>query len=44
MPVEDIVENLEAVLTRLESKLERGRLNIQSVFVKTTMGPAIRVI
>lgn len=44
MAVDDLVENYEAVLNRLESKLERGRQNIASVFVKTTMGPAYRII
>jgi large subunit ribosomal protein L1 len=44
MSPEDLAENFEAVLNRIESKLERGRQNIASVFVKTTMGPAVRVI
>ncbi|HDN95712.1 MAG TPA: 50S ribosomal protein L1, partial [Thermoplasmatales archaeon] len=39
-----IAENIEAVLSRVESKLERGRMNIKSAYVKTTMGKAIRVI
>lgn len=44
MPPEQIAENIEAVLSRVESKLERGAQNIRSVYVKTTMGPAVRVI
>jgi len=44
MTPEDLAENIEAVLNRLESKLERGRQNIASVYVKTTMGPAVKVI
>ena len=44
MSPEDLADNLEAVLNRLESKLERGRQNIASIFVKTTMGPSVRVI
>jgi large subunit ribosomal protein L1 len=44
MKVEEMAENLEVVIKRLESKLERGRMNIASMYVKTTMGPAIRVI
>ena len=44
MKPEDIAENIEAVLSRVESKLERGRMNIKSAYVKTTMGKAIRVI
>ena len=38
-----IAQNVDAVLTRIVSKLERGRSNIESVYVKTTMGPAVRV-
>lgn len=44
MPAEKLAENLDAVLKRLLSKLERGRQNIQSAYVKTTMGPSIKVI
>ncbi len=44
MSAEDLAENIEAVLKRLESKLERGRNNIASMYVKTTMGPAIKVL
>jgi len=44
MPPEDIAENVENVLHRVESKLERGRMNIRSAYIKTTMGSAVRVI
>jgi len=44
MPAEHIAENIEAIVKRLESKLERGRLNISSIFVKTSMGPSERVM
>ena len=44
MTVEDIAENLELVIKRLEEKLERGRMNIYSIYVKTTMGPAVKII
>jgi large subunit ribosomal protein L1 len=44
MSPENIAENIDAILKRLESKLERGRLNIGSVYVKTTMGPTERII
>lgn len=43
MPPEKIAQNVDAVLTRVLGKLERGRSNIESVYVKTTMGPAIRL-
>lgn len=44
MPPEDLAENLDALMRRVIGKLERGRFNIQSVYVKTTMGPAMRYI
>lgn len=44
MSKEDIAENISAIIKRLESKLERGRMNIGSVYVKTTMGPSERII
>ncbi len=44
MPAEDLAANIEAVLSRLEKRLERGRQNIQAAFVKTTMGKAVRII
>lgn len=43
MPPEQIAQNVDAVLDRIVGKLERGRTNIESVFVKTTMGPAVRL-
>lgn len=43
MPAEQIAQNVDAVLQRLLGKLERGRTNIESVYVKTTMGPAVRI-
>ena len=44
MPVEQIAENIDAIIKRLESSLERGRINIGSIYIKTTMGPPERVI
>jgi large subunit ribosomal protein L1 len=44
MELEQIAENVDAVLKRVESVLEGGTMNIHSVYVKTTMGPAVRVI
>ena len=39
-----IAENIDAVMKRIEGKLEQGHLNIRSVYVKTTMGPAVRMV
>ena len=41
---EDIADNIEAVLGVLDQKLEKGRSQIKSMYVKTTMGPIARVI
>ena len=43
MAPEKIAANVEEVINRVERKLERGLLNIDSVYVKTTMGPAIKI-
>ncbi|MCI4358358.1 MAG: 50S ribosomal protein L1 [Thermoplasmata archaeon] len=43
MPPLQIAQNVDAVLARVLGKLERGRNNIDSVYVKTTMGPAVRI-
>ncbi|UCF12457.1 MAG: 50S ribosomal protein L1 [Thermoplasmatales archaeon] len=44
MGKEQIAENIDTIIKRLESKLERGRMNIRSIHVKTTMGPSVRII
>ncbi len=43
MPAEQIAQNVDAVLNRIVGKLERGRTNIESVYLKTSMGPAVRL-
>jgi large subunit ribosomal protein L1 len=43
MSTEQIAENIDAILKRLEGKLERGKMNIGSVYVKTSMGPPMRI-
>ncbi|MBX0294642.1 50S ribosomal protein L1 [Haloarcula nitratireducens] len=43
MSAEDIGDNIDVILRRLHADLEKGPLNIDSVFVKTTMGPAMEV-
>jgi large subunit ribosomal protein L1 len=44
MPPEQIAENIDVVLKRVESVLEQGPLNVRSVYVKTTMGHPERVV
>lgn len=44
MSAEQLADNIELVLKRIETKLEQGRNNIRSAFVKTTMGPSQKVI
>ena len=43
MPQEQLAENLETILKRVESNLDRGTDNIASIWVKTTMGKAVRL-
>lgn len=43
MPAEQLASNIDAVLARIVGKLERGRSNIDSVYVKTSMGPSVRI-
>jgi len=38
-----IAENIEAVMGNLTRSLKRGMGNVQSVFVKLTMGPAVKL-
>jgi len=44
MKDEQIIDNINAIIKRVEASLERGKMNIGSVYVKTTMGPSERVI
>ena len=44
MKVEDIADNVEAVMKRVESRLEHGKMNVASVYVKTSMGPSVRLV
>ncbi len=43
MKPEEIARNVDALLQRVTAKLERGRSNIESVYLKTTMGPSVRL-
>jgi large subunit ribosomal protein L1 len=44
MADEDIAENIQAIMKRLEGTLERGKMNIRSVFVKSTMSPSQKIM
>jgi len=44
MKAEDVAANIMEVMRRIESKTPRGSGNIASVYVKTTMGPSVRVV
>lgn len=44
MDDEKLAENIEAVLQTIDRKLEKGRNQLKSMYVKTTMGPVVRVI
>jgi len=44
MSKEHLVDNIDTIIKRIEGRLERGRLNLGSVYIKTTMGPVERII
>lgn len=43
MSDEELIDNIEAVLRRIEGKLKRGIKNIASIYLKASMGPPIKV-
>ena len=43
MTAEDIADNIDVILRRLHADLEKGPQNIDSIYVKTTMGPSVEV-
>jgi large subunit ribosomal protein L1 len=43
MSAEEIADNIDVILRRLHADLEKGPLNVDAVYVKTTMGPAVEV-
>lgn len=44
MDAEQIADNIDMVIKRVALRLEKGKLNIQSAYVKTSMGPSERVL
>jgi large subunit ribosomal protein L1 len=44
MSPEDLADNAFLIIDRVVKKMERGEQNIASIYVKTTMGPAEKVI
>jgi large subunit ribosomal protein L1 len=43
MSTEDISDNIDVIVRRLHADLEKGPLNVDTMYVKTTMGPAVEV-
>ena len=43
MEIDDIADNIDVIIRRLEADLEKGPQNIDGIYVKTTMGPASEV-
>lgn len=43
MPLQDLVENANAVISRVVEKLERKWANVKSIYVKTSMGQPVRL-
>ena len=43
MSADEIADNIDVIIRRLEADLEKGPLNIDTMYVKTTMGPAVEV-
>lgn len=43
MADKEIAENVQAIMRRIEGKLKRGIKNVKSVYLKTSMGSAVKV-
>jgi large subunit ribosomal protein L1 len=43
MSAEEIADNIDVIIRRLHTDLEKGPMNVDTVYVKTTMGPAVEV-
>ena len=44
MSKEHLADNIDTIIKRVEGRLERGRLNIGAIYIKTTMGPPERIV
>ncbi|PQV42931.1 50S ribosomal protein L1 [Methanohalophilus euhalobius] len=44
MDAERIAENIESIVNRVESVLDKGKQNLKSIYVTTTMGKSLRVV
>ncbi len=44
MKPEDIAENVDTVVKSLLEKLDKGAQNVASIYVKTTMGPSVKLM
>ncbi len=44
MSDDDLIENIETVMSRLERSLDKGKQNFKSVYITTTMGKSVRVV
>ncbi len=44
MSAADLAANYEEIIKRVEAHLERGLMNIDSIYLKTTMGPSMRMM
>ena len=43
MSADEIADNIDVIIRRLEANLEKGPLNLDTIYVKTTMVPAVEV-
>lgn len=43
MSDDEIIENTQAVLNRIQRRLQRGIRNMESIYLKATMGPLVKV-
>ena len=44
MDPQKIAQNIETIINRIEHRYERGLYNVKSIYVKSTMGPSVRVV